>query len=373
MATTDKLKPQFAILVELALQGLADLYDEEQALFAFYVKGGRRVPMPLGWSICYTAIVLLGLNRARPNGWQDTSISRDISKALESLVGNSKRAQRFGHLGLIQWVNAECLGQYAKGVTDEIGRRSSVDNLLRLPTTELAWLLMGLCATYQHLCTDDAIRQLAGLYHAAIAGNFIEQTGLFVHTAQKSGPFDLRWPIGNFADQIYAIAALATYYEIFNDEGALQRALRCADCLCSLQGDEGQWWWHYHARRGGVVARYPVFAVHQHGMGPMGFRKLTMVSGKDYELPIRKGLDWLFGSNELGVGMVDWQRHVIWRDIERTFPASLTRYVSMLVAEAGLRKPIGLLESAYALRVNREMRPYELGWLLYGLEDQSKF
>jgi hypothetical protein len=327
--------------------------------------------MALSWSICYTAITLLGVNKARINGWQGTSFI-DQSKTLSLLVSNWKRAKQFGHLGLIQWVNAECMGQYEKDLTDEISRRSSADNLLRLPSTELAWLLTGFCATYQNLCFDDTIKELAALYYKAISDNFNPQTGLFCHMKKEGGPAVLRSQIGNFADQIYAIFALSTYYEIFNDKHALQVALQCANSLCTLQGNLGQWWWHYHARRGIVVSGYPVFAVHQYGMGPMGLQKLASVSGKNFQLPISKGLNWLFSNNELGLEMVDWKNHVIWRDIQRTPLASITRYLSMLLAEAGWTSPIRFLDSTYSLKVNHEMRPYELGWLLYAFSDECE-
>jgi hypothetical protein len=244
-----------------------------------------------------------------------------------------------------------------------------MDNLTRIPTTQLAWLLTGLCATYQTHSSDHEIKELAALYYKAIADNFNDQTGLFCHTQKKNGFFDLRAQIGNFADHIYAIFALSLYYEIFHEKRALQMALQCADRICALQGSQGQWCWHYHARRGIVVSRYPVFAVHQDGMGPMGLLKLSSVSGKDFKTHIYKGLNWLSGSNELNVEMINWKDHLIWRDIERKSPANITRYISMLLAEADLTPPIRLVDSTYGLKLNHEMRPYELGWLLYALPD----
>lgn len=371
MGTSEEIKAQVSPLIELSFKSLVNLLDENQGLFAYYIKDGKRIPMPLSWSICYTAITLLGVNKARINGWQGATII-DQRKTLYSLVSNWKRAKEFGHLGLIQWVNAECNGPYAQDITNEIGRRSSIDNLMRIPTTELAWLLTGFCATYQMLSFDEGTKELAALYYRAISDNFNAQTGLFCHTQKKAGPFDLRSQIGNFADQIYAIFALSSYYEVFDDKRALQQAIQCADRLCSLQGSEGQWCWHYHSRSGSVVSRYPVFAVHQDGMGPMGLKKLTMVSGKDFQVPIYKGLNWLFGFNELGLAIVDLENNFVWRDIERTFPASTIRYLSMFLAEVGFKGPIQKLDLPYGLKLNREMRPYELGWLLYAFADHQR-
>jgi hypothetical protein len=361
-----EIKAQISSLIELSLKSLANLFDEGQGLFSRYIKDGKRIPMPLTWSICYSAITLLGINKALNEGWQGASFL-DQRKALYSLVSNWKRAKRFGHLGLIQWVNAECNGPYSLDIASEIEKWSSIDNLARLPTTELSWMLAGFCATYQRLSLDERIKELATLYYKTISNNLNLHTGLFSHTQKKNGLFDLRSNIGNFADQIYAIYALSSYYEVFNEKRAMQEALQCAYRLCSLQGTHGQWNWHYDSNSGIVVSRYPVFAVHQDGMGPMGLQKLADVSGKDFRLPILSGINWLFSSNELGVEMVDWESHVIWRDIERKLPADMARYVSILLAEAHLTKFFPLSESSKYLKINYEMRPYELGWLLYAL------
>jgi hypothetical protein len=372
MKSLNENKARAGLLVELSLKGLANLYDENQGLFAFYIKDGKKFPMPLSWSICYTAITLLGLNKVDFSEFQG-SRGFDKKKVLYSLISNRKGGNQFGHLGLIQWANAECKGQYSKEITDEIAKRSSVDKLLQLPTTELAWLLTGICSTYRNLLNEDVLKDLALHYFKALTNNFNPQTGLFRHTATKVGHLDLRSHIGNFADQIYSVFALSSFYEVFGDRQALAYATQCADCLCSLQGDLGQWWWHYHSSRGIVGSPYPVFSVHQDGMGPMGLQKLSMVSGKDYQAPIYKGLYWLFGSNELGLEIIDWDRNLIWRDIELSSLAYITRYISILLVETGLTKSIRQMNSEYSLRLNREIRPYELGWLLYafaGLSDK---
>lgn len=367
MKTINENKLKAASLVELSLKGLENFYDEQQGLFAFYIKDDKKIPMPLSWSICYTAITLLGLHKTSKGKEQKTTII-DERKSLESLVANWKNVENFGHFGLIQWANAECKGQYSKSVTDKIAAGSSANDLLRLPTTERAWLLTGLCTTYQHFLTDDLLKELAFHYFKALTKNFNPQTGLFGH---GTAGMDLRSHIGSFADQIYSVFALSSFYEVFNDKQALTMAEQCADRLCSLQGAQGQWWWHYHSRRGIVASPYPVFSVHQDGMGPMGLQKLSMVSGKDFELPIYKGLEWLFGSNELGVEMVDWNQNLIWRDIELSPLAYVTRYMSMLLVELGMNKPI-YQNNQNSLRLNREIRPYELGWLLYAFGGLSE-
>lgn len=365
--TQETRKLRVASLIELSLNGLAKLYDEKQGLFAFYVKYGKRLPMPLGWSICYTAITLLGLHKVGPSEQQKLP-GFDEKAVLSSLVAHWKHSDKFGHLGLIQWANAECGGQYAKDVTDKIAKKSSQDYLVKTPTTELAWLLTGICATYQHFQADEYLRELAFKYFRVLTDNFNPQTGLFCHRRAKT---DIRSDIGNFADQIYSVFALASFYEVFNERRALMQSEQCADSLCAMQGEQGQWWWHYHSRHGSVAFPYPVFSVHQDGMGPMGLRKLSMVSGKSFENSIHRGLNWLFGHNELGVEMVDWSQNLIWRDIEPAPLTSTLPYLSILLAETGLINRVYTENPTYNLRLNYEIRPYELGWLLYAFTGPS--
>ena len=91
-------------LVDLALRGLASMYDERQKLFSYRIWQGCRTAMPLIWSIPYTAIALLGLTRAQQCGWHDIPV--DQAGTLHSLVRLIDNVQRPGDLGLILWADA---------------------------------------------------------------------------------------------------------------------------------------------------------------------------------------------------------------------------------------------------------------------------
>lgn len=363
---TKTILEQIPTLFELSYKGLEDQFDRDQNLFAYYVKDGIKVPMPLGWSMCYTTMTVLGFHKARQNGWPEAGFF-DLSKVLAALKANWQRIDKFGHLGLLHWVNTECAGIYREEITQAIKLKSTGEFLPTVPTTELAWQLIGLSAALKIHPDNGELVSLAEIYFEHLSANFNPQTDLFCHTLAKSGAFDLRSQIGNFADQIYSVLALSMYYEVSSSQAAVDMAVRSADNLCTLQGSQGQWYWHYQARRGGIVSPYPVFSVHQDGMAPMGLMKLSEVSGKDYSPSVLKGLGWLFRSNELGTEMVDIDRLVIWRDIERSPSVAWIRYISMLLMELNLTAPLKILNSEYSLKLNREMRPYELGWLLYGL------
>ncbi len=85
--------------------------------------------------------------------------------------------------------------------------------------------------------------------------------------------------VGSFADQIYPVQALARLHASADDPAALGAAEKVARLICRAQGRDGQWWWHYDARTGRVVERYPVYSVHQHAMAPMALLDLAEAGG----------------------------------------------------------------------------------------------
>jgi len=367
MEKQENIDKRLILLIKLAFESLDKLYSKELRLFTHYIRQGQLTAMPLPWSITYTAITLLSLIKARQFGWPEHFGNETL--ILLALVQYINHGMRFGDLGLILWANAECDGRYEKVLLNGIVASSQNENVSQTPTSELAWLLTGICCTYQNLNHNESIHKLAVEYYQAITNNFNAETGLFCHTFNKVSMTDLRPQIGNFADQIYSIYALSRYYEVFKQPDALQIALLCANRICELQGKQGQWWWHYHSHRNVVVSGYPVFAVHQDGMAPMALRKLSLVSGRDFNASIQLGLNWLFGGNELSMELVDWNKKVIWRDIEPKKPVVYGRYLSMALAEIGILFPQYPINTPSLLKINREMRPYELGWLIFSFAD----
>ena len=139
-----------------------------------------------------------------------------------------------------------------------------------------------------------------------------------------------------------------------------------ADTICRLQGAGGQWWWHYDVRTGAVVEEYPVFAVHQDGMAPMALLAIDELTGTDHSLCIERGLQWLSGSNELNEAMIVPEAGVVWRDIHRREPGKMYRLARGMMITAGLNKAHRLAGgNVFGYVVNRECRPYHLGWILY--------
>jgi hypothetical protein len=357
-------------LLALALEGLKPLYNSQQKLYTYRMWGGHLTAMPLAWSVVYTAINLIGLSAVRTHGCQEALTT--WSEDLESVVKHSSDTRRFGDIGLILWADATQGSQFIDVLLPLVEKGTSPERLACTPTTELAWLLTGLALATCNSRSADRAGELASVYYEALLKNYNQDTKLFCHTWAKTHQIDLRTPIGNFADQAYAIFALTEYYELTGTSLALQSALQCARCICALQGKQGQWWWHYDTQRGTVVSRFPVYSVHQDGMAPMALRRVMAVSKEDFTAPIERGLDWLFSDNELHTAMVCRESSVIWRDIERRSPVSYARYLSLGLSRLGLPRLAQAIDRPFLCAVNREMRPYELGWLVYAFADQSQ-
>jgi hypothetical protein len=326
--------------------------------------------MPDSWVITYSAITLLGLLKTRQAHldvpWFDETGT--MGALVQSIEGDFKP----GDLGLILWADAKGGGKHCQELFARVKQQARKGSISKMINSELAWVLTGLSYSKLNNAQEGTLEELAIQYYEAIKQNFHPETGLFSHMEHARRLLNIRAQIGSFADQIYSIYTLSVCYQAFGWPESKEIAQQCAERICQFQGPRGEWWWHYHAGQGMVASHYPVYATHQNGMAPMGLLKLSEICDRDFRASIQKSVQWLFGNNDLGVEMIDWEINTIWRDIERKPPASHLRYLSFALAEAGFRKPVQWLESACAFTINQEMRPYQLGWLLYAFADQRR-
>jgi hypothetical protein len=347
-------------LVELSLKGLPLMWNEQSGLFCY-----RRTRARDGTLVCddvsnrYTLITLLGLHRAREIG---KAVPFEINTIAMPFVSDVRRLDNLGDVGLLIWLCALAFPEYLEKVFSQI----SIDTICEMypegkkrKTMELSFLLTGLSYAAQTSSRiKDTVRKPASALYEIIRNNY-RGRGIFSHGHGRNPVESLRCRMGSFADQVYPAYAFAAYSSAFDIAEACEIALACARKLCQLQGDQGQWWWHYDSKKGAVLGRYPVFSVHQEGMAPMMLSKVGKLANTDFSENIFRGLRWNTGKNEIRMNMVDTQNSIIWRCLYR--PAILER-VEELLGLAGFRcnahkKP--------ALKVLHEGRPYCLGWLLY--------
>jgi hypothetical protein len=342
----------------IALRALPRMYRPDRRRFVFRLRPAQGSMLSEGLSSRYTAMVLLGLLREAPEVIADVLHGDGLVAVCDSLLAEVPALRNLGDAALVLWA-ATALQH--PGVC---GARERVRQLLveqQAPATvEVAWALTAL-SHVSAVAGGELRQQTAQLLLAARDG----RSGLFRHATGRGGW--LRGHVGCFADQVYPILALAHYAVVSENTEALRVAQCCAERICSLQGTDGQWWWHYDTRTGRVIEGYPVYAVHQDAMAPMALFALEEAGGPPRRAAVQRGLDWLVAPPELGGdSLIDDDAGVIWRKVARHEPRKFVRRCQALVSRLHpvLRVP-GVNTLFPPTTIDYECRPYHLGWLLY--------
>jgi len=363
-------------LTSLALRALERMFDSETKLFVFNWNVDSNTLGPI--SERYSAMAAIGLVAAKTRA---IDVSLPVNDVIHALLGRLDAMEQRGpgDLALLLWAHVLARGEAPPPVLDRLLPGGNIERLIeKLRTQQLAsiaWTLAAFSTLYrkadQRSLVAETCERIADLLRSA----FDLRTHLFrYHIARESGTearFGYHRSFGNFAVQSYPIYALSAYYQATGDERALRAAQWCADKICALQGPQGQWWWIYNVNRGTIADKFPVFSVHQDGMGPMALGKLARVAGRDYSGPIARSFHWLYGDNELGVPMIDFERHWILRAIQRKplfyQPAYHWNLLRSRFSAHGLpgdsRLAFGGMETL------NETRPYHMGWMLLSFYD----
>lgn len=355
-------------LLSFANRGLGSMFESGADLFCHRLVDTGSGMKREGISQRYTVMTLLGLRDFAAAGGEPVV---DIQRCYRALVRNTGWVQGMGDLGLLIWATAELApeqtGDLLCGLECDKALSRYADGR-QSRTMELAWFLTGLTsaakACPQHA---DMLKDISVATYERLRKNQ-GRSGLFGHMGRvESVTGKLRGHIGSFADQVYPIYAMSKYGVLTNDQEVLDAAVRCASTVCQLQGALGQWWWLYDARAGRVSSHYPVYSVHQHGMGPMALFALQEATGQSYTDLVFRGLDWIYGANERGVDMRDGEQALIWRCLLPR--AKHIKYWQM--ATSAMRRG-SEAKVARNLTVLREQRPYEYGWLLFAFAPKAR-
>jgi hypothetical protein len=349
------LAPRIENMQDLCIARLRDCMDPATGRFGRQIRDGVWAPTLGTESLTSSAICLIGLARAGIPLRAVVSNPVGLCRQLATQV----RAEAYpGGIGLVLWANSALRAMAPLALLAEAGfDPDELDEALpRLTTMETAWLVSGLLhAAVPALrpATIAALRELESR---------LDRQTLVFHHASTAAPAGhrLRRYIANFADQVYPLQALAFAAIALGDTERGQLADRCGAKLVAAQGPLGQWWWHHDARTGRVAERYPVYSVHQHSMAPMALRALALSGGSNHAAAVTRSRAWL-QANELGIEMLEPASGIIWRSVERE-EGSLAHRLRHARILAGLPSP----EPVHPhVRLNREIRPYEWGWLLY--------
>ncbi len=345
----------------LCVAGLQRALDPVHHLYSRQLRNGEWGYTRGTEDVTGTCICLIGIDRFP---LEAGTLALDPRRTLEAVIRRAARRSYPGGLGLLIWANAVVGGPKLDELVAASGMRLGDGSAYggRLTTMEASWLLSGLL---HELVRNPAsrTRRVAETVMRELEERFAHGRGLMPHaTRQGRLRHRVRSQLANFADQIYAVQAMAFASLVLGATSALTLARSLAERLVSFQGPRGQWWWHYDAHTGRVAERFPVYSVHQHAMAPMALMALEAAGGGGYSHAITASHDWL-SRNELGVSMIDEAAQTIWRDVERGGGRLQLRLrqARMLLG----RTPPGEAGAEPALKLNRETRPYEWAWCLY--------
>jgi len=339
------------------MRGLPRMYRPEERLYAFCLRKTKDGIVSEGLSRRYTAITLIGLAAEEQGAARAAAGGLSLHEVCDRLNQDIEQVNNLGDVALTLWA-ARAIGYPDRSRMWK--RLAALQPLERAyPIVELSWALDAACID------PDATeaRELREGLARRLLESFSERSRVFPHVLGASGT---RSHVSCFADMVYPIHALSNFSRLTGERRALDAAAAAAGKICELQGENGQWWWHYDQRTGKVIEGYPVYAIHQDAMAPMALFALKDAGGPDFSKAIQKGLDWLIYSPEIRGSLIDMDADLIWRKVARREPGKLSRYAQAAASliHPALRIPgMNLLFPATA--IDYEDRPYHLGWLLY--------
>jgi hypothetical protein len=350
------------LLCSIAERGLAACYSQQNlhAKQSGLNNCGPHLSMP--WNTRYIIIAQIGIKR-----WQNSHNcgDGDLPDLWQYIRSKTAEIKSAGDLGLATWAGVET------GTDDcwmflERLVKNWPSSSLACNAVELAWVVQGLVRISQYGClSDKALDVLRDAQHRLVE-LYCPANGLFARHNRRGFKEMLSRKIACFADQVYPIMALANYGATFNDSASIYIAVSAADTICRLQGPKGEWWWHYNAESGIVAEEYPVFSVHQEAMAPMALLAIDAVAGTDHSQYIEKGLSWLNAPDAVRQTMIVPKANIVWRDVHRREIHKMYRAIrGALVASRLLRLHRLTGKNLFGYVINKECRPYELGWILY--------
>ena len=355
--------PYVTSLVALAQRGLRQMHSHGGTRFVQTSRGIRTprgsVLRGEGDSLRYAAMAALGIARLPLQAQRDVLGGANAVALAEATADRARDHRDPGAVALAAWAAAEVADTYRPELFELL--LAVLKSSDAVPTVDVAWMITAAIAAAD-LGDSIEVRDRAADRLAAAQG----EQGLFPHTLPARASGRLRAHVGSFADQVYPLQSFARLAAVQHSPEPLSAANRTATTLCDLQGTAGQWWWHYDARTGAVVEKYPVYSVHQHAMAPMVLFDLLSAGGEDHSENIARGVNWLRIHPEVMDDLVSPVHGVVWRKVGRREPKKASRSLSAVTTAVrpGAHLP-GVDRLFPPERIDYECRPYELGWLLY--------
>lgn len=357
-----KSRQTIELLCAAARKGLAGCYSKKDFFRPSLSFHDHEIQLNMTSNLRYIIMAQIGIKRWLHFCGNDDASLPDF---WEHIVSRSHEINNAGDLGLAIWAGVEGSADDCTVFTGKL-----VNSWSQLRETcnavELAWVVQGMARLSQRQSmTGEKADVLRDAYDRLI-DLYCRDTALFARHCRRGFQETISRRVACFADQVYPILALANYGHAFRDDKGIDVALAVADKLCRLQGPRGQWWWHYDVKTGTVAEEYPVFSVHQDAMAPMALLAVDKIAGTNHSAYLEKGLMWLNKRNELNATMLMLEQGIIWRDIHRKEIGKMYRIARDALITVGWYSAHRLAgTNLFGYGVNRECRPYHLGWILY--------
>ncbi len=366
----NKSRPLIPELKSLACDLLGRMFIPQKRFFAFRLKRKQNSDVLEGTSRRYTATVLIGLANENDDITRPIFGETDKFEICDKLISEISETDEMsepGEIALTLWAARVNEHQKSERVLKKlIAIKPTFGNYWR--TVELSWALSALSVNSSQ--PTDAT--LADNIARRLLNSFNTESHLFPHWPVGSTSQFLRKHVLCFADIVYPIQALSFYSKTFSNPRALEVANLCAKRMCQLQGQNGQWFWHYDVRTSKVIEKYPVYSVHQDSMAPMALIALKQAGGEDFSHAIEKSLDWLIEPPEpISNPIIDKKEKIIWRKVYRREPGKFVRAVNAIFSR--LHPDIRLPAADIFFKPNKidyESRPYHMGWILSAWQGQ---
>jgi hypothetical protein len=345
---------------------------EHRGLYSFKILPGPGGTWKnVGTSHRYSLIAWIGQFSARPEETPALPAWRLACERWEHEISRDPGQFTLGEMGLLLWLAAISGAGWRDAVLRALPERWRRGER-EADTLETGWLAAGLAVS----SGDEGLLRRAT---ARILESYNPETRLFCFEPYRPSRYfrasQYRRVLGSFASQVYSITALSQLLRRQSEAGIAAVVEAAAERMAGLQGPNGEWWWIYDVRDGSVAMDYPVYSVHQDGMGPMALLAAMEALGhRKWSGAVQRSLRVITEYRTAsGDGFVE--EGVIWRAAVRDLPGEdpadlpfglspVERRVLLERGRPALFRRARLPENV-PFRMLKEARSYCPGWILY--------
>lgn len=344
--------------LKFCIEGLEKMYLAEDHVFCMssrYCKGRMINQLDPVLQFKYTMNVLLGLSAVEELGAHSfVDVEREYA-ILAKRVGGKVCSEE--NIAITVWTGRMMGARVPSEAYSMLSR--VIDNIPDqggLSSQTITWLMLAcLSAGSEYAKRLQRIKEI-------VAQHYVNRdTSLARHV-----PSGFRKNLSSFASSCYVSYALLLLGREIADADARSLGVAIARKLVALQGPLGQWGWFYDVAHGCLVDLYPVYSVHQYAMAPLLLGEAIRQGFQEFRQPLKKGLEWVLGQNEMGRNMFEYDRRVIWRSIRRWGRLGKVVRAVRAFSKWHLRHSARLLDASQ-LGIDFECRSYELGLGLFAL------